>query len=116
MKHRNSSNNLDYDWFRNWLVDLGWHDPSESDVLIEIKLLVSRGKHDEAHITAGLWYQVDVEELGDAWMLSTMPGMKYDKQLSERRFNLRKNVMDELKAKLDGASYSRLCAAIHPKM
>ena len=113
---RRRSNNLDYGWFRNWLVDLGWHDPSENDVLIEIKLLVSRGKHDEAHITAGLWYQVDVEELGDAWKESTMPGMKYDKQLSERRFNLRKNVMDELKAKLDGASYSRLCAAIHPKI
>lgn len=108
--------NPDYDWFRNWLVDLGWHQPSEKDVLVEIRLLVARGKHDEAHITAGLFYEVDVEELGDAWKESTMPGKQYDKQLSERRFQLRKQVMDGLKTKLDGGRYAELCSAIHPKI
>lgn len=105
-----------YEWFRNWLIELGWREPTEDDVLIEIKLLVSRGKHDEAHITAGLWYDVDVEELGDAWRESTKPGMQLNKALSERRFELRKQLMDDLKAKLDGSKYATLCAAIHPKM
>lgn len=114
MKSKKRTN--DNDWFRNRLIEVAWREPDEQAVLTEIRRLVSMNKYDEAHITAGLWYDIDVEELGDAWMESTKPGMQFNRELNERRFELRKQLMDDLKAKLDGSSYARLCAAMHPKM
>lgn len=115
-KNQKTIRNEAFDLFRNRMIDFAWRQPNEKAVLNEIRWHASNGRQDEAHILAGLWYEADVEALGDAWNESTMPGMKQNQELNDRRFKLRKQLMDELKAKLDGSKYVELCNAIHPKM
>jgi hypothetical protein len=105
-----------YALFRNRMIDFAWRQPDEKAVLNEIRWHASNGRQDEAHILAGLWYDANVDALCDAWSESTMPGMKRNQELNDRRFKLRKKLMDDLKAKLDGSKYVELCNAIHPKM
>lgn len=101
--------------FRRRLMRLAASNPTDEDVFNEIRQLIREVRPNEASILAGLWFDENVDELGDAWWESKHVKTN-GKELNDRLYKFRMDLRQRLKEKLDGSVFAKLCDAMKPPM
>ena len=99
--------------FRRRLLRLATSRPTDDDIFDEIHRLINEVRPNEASILAGLWFDENIDELGDAWW-EAKQGKTNGKELNDRLYKLRMDLRQRLKEKLDGHVFAKLCDAMRP--
>lgn len=99
--------------FRRRLMRLAASNPTDDDVFNEIRQLIREVRPNEASILAGLWFDENVDELGNMWWVAKH-GKTNGKELNDKLYELRMDLRQRLKTKLNGSVFAKLCDAMRP--